>query len=95
MVQGITGNNNSIWTPEIKAKFQEEKPSTPPWTRPHGLNAAVQAHTITKTTIQRQPLYEHSSKEFEIPALAFIKVHTSRFSLALFMMSLQSLSTSW
>lgn len=40
-----------------------------------------------------QSLCEHSSKVFETPALAFIKAHTSGFLLALFMTSLQSLST--
>ena len=90
--QGMT---LSVWTLERKAKLQEKKPSTPPWARLHGLYSTAHAHTITKAMTQRQSLCEHSSKEFGIPALAFIKAHTSGFSLAFFMMFLQSLSVAW
>lgn len=82
----------SIWTSEQKAKFQEKEPSTLPWARSHGLHSAAHAHIITKTMTQRQCLCEHSSKELGILALASIKAHTSGFSLAFFMIFLQSLS---
>lgn len=93
-MQAITGND-SVWTAERKAKFQEKKPSTPPGAMLHGLYSAAHACTITKAKPQRQSLCEHSPKEFGIPALAFIKAHTSGFSLAFFMMFLQSLSMAW
>lgn len=50
-------------------------------------------HHYENNDSKTQSLCEHSSKVFEIPALTFIKAHTSGFALAFFMTSLQSLST--
>lgn len=50
-------------------------------------------HHYENNDSKTQSLCEHSAKVFEIPALAFIKAHTSGFALAFFMTRLQSLST--
>lgn len=84
--------------PSIQAP--EKKPNSKRETQHNALGKATQViecsscpHHYENNESKTQSLCEHSFKVFEIPALAFIKAHTSGFALAFFMTRRQSLST--